>query len=120
MAGRAHGDTSREVQGVGDPLDVTLLGDAAGDQMALIRLPGGAVLYMPDRMRRRLPAGAQRVASRVQGAAHRREQLLAQIDRDVQELRELGTSWNVIGWLTNMSGAGAKKRWAGGDDQDAA
>lgn len=106
--------TSDECSGLAD---VALLGELGEDQVAAVKFrDGGAGLFIPDRMRRRLSPRALRLARDVQSSAMKRENLLREIDRLVPELRAAGASWSVIGWVTNMTAAGALKRWGGDDD----
>lgn len=106
---------SADASGIGD---VALLGELGEDQVAVVRFRTGPGLFIPNRMQRRLSSNALRLARDIQAAAAQRERLLESIDRLVPELRAAGASWAVVAWVTNMTPAGARKRWDDGGDED--
>lgn len=59
----------------------------------------------------RLSPEAQDVAAGVQRIAAQIHEMQGHLEMHVLELRELGASWDVIGWCVGTSGNAARQRW---------
>ncbi len=60
----------------------------------------------------RLDDYGRELVSQIQHTVIQRERLLAELDGLVEDLRNEGASWTVIGWCTGMTQQAAHKRWA--------
>ncbi len=101
------------------PDDLDDCSDVGNDEhedegVAVVTGAGGAAAFLPIP-----PAGMDRLGSEavarvsaLQHAVMARRELLRQVDGLVEELRELGVSWNVIGWSVGTSSEAARQRWS--------
>ncbi len=80
-----------------------------------------SVRTMPDGSRSAIfwPVGwgklddyGRELVSDIQHTVMDRQRLLVELDGLVQELRNAGASWTVVGWCTGMTQQAAHKRWA--------
>jgi hypothetical protein len=112
---RAAKPPPTELDDLDDVAEVGGLGaddDFAG--VAVVTGSGGAVAFVPIP-----PAGVARLGpdavalvSALQRSVIERRELLRKMDGLVEELRELGVSWNVIGWSVGTSAEAARQRWS--------
>lgn len=93
-------------------LDAGRLGDVQeGDDVGILMTPGGKAMLAP-RALRSLRGEALEVAAAIQRTHMERARLLAQLDEQlVPEARELGVSWDSIGWCLGVTGRAASMRW---------
>jgi len=68
--------------------------------------------YVLPRSIARLSGPAEVVVQHLQHLAVSRQQLEDAIAEAVLEGRELGVSWNAIGWSVGTTGDAARKRWS--------
>ncbi len=83
------------------------------ETVSLVVGGGGVSLFLPMP-----PAAAYKLSgpvavrlSDLQEAVMKRRALLAEVDRLVEELREEGVSWNLIGWSVGTTSEAARQRW---------
>ncbi len=99
-------DDRAEVGGEGVDQDFESVGMFRGPDGGMMLLP-----ISPVAVTKLTRDGAARVTA-LQEAVMARRQLLKEIDRLVDELRELGVSWNVIGWSVGTTSEAARQRWS--------
>lgn len=74
------------------------------------RLPSGRAVLVPLALRR-LKGEQYEVVSDIQHAAVAVHEAQASLSDLVGEARDLGVSWNAIGWSVGTSAQAARKRW---------
>jgi hypothetical protein len=103
-----------------DPLgeDVNVgTGDLAADSLVEIRktADGRAVMLPRSPNRRNLNGEALEVLADLQGVVRDLAKLRDELDELVQEARETGAPWVLIGFSVGMGDEAARKRWSGSD-----
>lgn len=100
-----HADDFDEVLGpvpvAGEGQVLQVVTDPAGDRHALL-VPVGV---------RRLKGEAAHCASDLQRAALAVREAQENLADQVAEARELGLSWNVVGWCVGTTSEAARQRW---------
>lgn len=92
--------------------DVQLGTDDPGGPVEVRRLPDGRSVLLPrSPSGRRLNSDALDVLADVQRVVRDIEQLKTELDQLVEESREAGAPWALIGFSVGMSGQAAQKRW---------
>jgi hypothetical protein len=81
------------------------------DQVVLGRDPETGAAYVLPNTVRRMPEDARASVMAVLRTGSEVQQLLERLDELVDQAREHGASWSVIGWAVGMSGEGARLRW---------
>jgi len=73
---------------------------------------GGRVAVIVPRAFARLSGEAAEVVSELQRKALGMREIRDQVEALVMEAREVGASWDVIGWSVGTTGDAARKRWS--------
>lgn len=105
---------SRRSRALPDPVQPGGLED--GD-VQVVRSSTGEVFFRPSVRPRswdRIGDEAQFILSGVQRMAGQMSELERHLEVHVHELRDLGASWDLIGWSLGLTGEGARRRY--GDD----
>ncbi len=95
------------------PERVQVGGLETGD-VEIVRTKTGEAFFRPHVRPRawdRLGPEGQAVLSGLQHIAGEMSQLQAHVELHVQDARELGASWDVIGWSLGVTGEGARQRY---------
>lgn len=85
----------------------------------VVRTSAGEVFFKPSVRPRswdRLSEEGQFLLSGIQRLAAEMAELESHLDQHVREARELGASWDVIGWSLGLTATGVRKRY--GDVED--
>lgn len=94
-----------------DPLGVGLAhGQDLDGDVGIVRTPGGGLVLMPVSVRR-LRGDALEAASDIQALAAEISRLQGRLADGVENGRQVGLSWGVIGWSVGTTGEAARQRW---------
>ena len=74
---------------------------------------GGRTTVIVPRAVARLSQEASEVVSDLQGKAFQLQEIREQVEDLVVIAREVGVSWDVIGWSVGTTGQAARQRWSG-------
>lgn len=88
------------------------LGNDEDTDLAVMRLPDGRALLLP-RSLRKLSGEAREVVADLQHVVAEIQRLGDQVDGLVDEARNLGVSWEGIGFCVGTTGRAASMRWGG-------
>lgn len=92
-----------------DPLGIGR-GHDIDQAVKVTRLAAGGVVLLPQAIRR-LKGESLEAAQALQETAAEIGMLQDRLEAYVGRARELGLSWNVIGWSVGTSGEAARQRW---------
>lgn len=92
--------------------DFGINNDDFGDEAITISVSNGSAAFLPISVLRAAPE-VRAILGDIQDVVLARQKLLRDLDRLVLEARDLGASWNILGWSTGMAGTNARKRWNG-------
>jgi hypothetical protein len=90
--------------------------EAAEEGVVLMRTQNGGVVMLPKSLRD-LRGEALEVTQEIQDARAQMHELQARVDVLVETARDLGLSWNAIGWCVGTTGDAARRRWGAGSDE---
>jgi len=72
---------------------------------------GRAAAFFAPRAYKRLTDEGQQVLASLQRIAAQIHEMQAHLDEHVLDARDLGASWDLIGWSVGTTGEGARQRW---------
>lgn len=87
----------------------------------IVMSKSGRAFFRPDvrpRAWSRMPIEAQETLAGLQAIVGQMRQMEEHVAEHVLELREMGASWDLIGWSLGMTGEGTRKRFGLADDDD--
>jgi hypothetical protein len=85
--------------------------DLVADGVLVALAPAGGAYLMPKSVTR-LSGDAADVVAELQSAALARREISDRVEQLVREARDLGASWDAIGWSVGTTGQAARQRWA--------
>lgn len=91
------------------------LGNDEPSEVAVTRLPDGRALLLPRSLRKHTGDTLEVVAD-LQHQVAEIDEGMQRVTQLVHELRDLGVSWDGIGWCVGTTGRAASMRWGGSDE----
>jgi hypothetical protein len=85
--------------------------------VSVVRNADGSAFFkpaIPPRAWHRLMPEAREVIANVQSIAAQIHEMQGHLGMHVLEAREMGASWDVIGWSVGTTGNAARQRWGDG------
>lgn len=80
------------------------------EDVVIVREETGSVSIVPRSVRKAPPEAREAITSMVRAAAAY-EQALIELGATIETARDLGVSWDAVGWAVGVTGSGARKRW---------
>ncbi len=85
--------------------------DLVADGVVVALAPAGGAYLMPKSVAR-LTGDAADVVAELQDAALARREINDRVEQLVCAARDLGASWDAIGWSVGTTGQAARQRWS--------
>ena len=89
--------------------------------IVIARAPGGAAFFrpaVPPRSWHRLNGDGQDAVAHLQTLAAQIHEMQGHLELHVQDARDLGISWDLIGWSIGTTGEAARQRFGIPDDDE--